>query len=291
MTSAAVLPFSADQVAVISGASSGLGRGTAVKLAQKGITKFCLTARNREGLEETRRICIEQAANKTCEQNFVIVAGKFRTKFEFYFVQAREVFLISGDITEQSVCEQIVNETISKLGRIDILFNNAGMAAFGTFEQVPMEAFDRILDVNLKSAVMLSRMFIPHLKKSKGVILNNSSIGASSPIVSSGYYCISKAALDMFTQCLALEMAPSGVRVNSVNPGIVNTGIHGKAGLPKEMADAFMAKCEQIHPLGRTATVEEVSNLVAFLASSESSFMTGVNAHISGGLNIRDPFS
>ncbi len=284
------LPFDSDQVAVITGASTGLGRAAAVKLAQKGITKFCLTARNQEGLEETRSQCIEDAANKTCEQNFVIVAGKFRTKFEFDILQTRDMFLVSGDISEQSVCEQIVNETISKLGRIDILFNNAGYLLIGTFEETSMENFDSIMNVNLRSPVMLTRMCIPHLKTTKGVVVNNSSINGTKAVVSTGYYCMTKSALDMFTKCLALEMAPFGVRVNTVSPGIVDTGNHQRAGLTREVVDMVMEKCKVTHPIGRPGTAEEIANVVAFLASSESSFVTGTINHVSGGVQCSDPF-
>ena len=133
------------------------------------------------------------------------------------------------------------------------------------------------------------RLCIPYLKKSQGNIVNVSSLGGVLPLENTGYYCMTKAAMDMLSQCLALELAPLGVRVNSVNPGVVDTGIHVKAGLPQEVLDAYLAKAEKTHPIGRTGKAEEVANAIAFIASKEASFMTGNITPVGGGINCADP--
>ncbi len=199
--------------------------------------------------------------------------------------------MFPGDITEQSVCEQIVNETISKLGRIDILFNNAGTLHLGLMEDSPMENFDSIMNLNLRSAVMLTRLCMPHLKTSKGVVINNSSTCGKRAVKTAPYYCMSKAALDMLTKCLALELAPSGVRVNTISPGIVDTPIYTTIGLSQEAIDGLLERSKTTHLLGRSGTVEETANVIAFLASEESAFMTGTINHVSGGLQCNNPLN
>ena len=134
------------------------------------------------------------------------------------------------------------------------------------------------------------RLCIPHLRKTKGNIVNNSSVAGLRPIKNGAYCCMSKAALDMFTQCLALELAPDGVRVNSVNPAVIETENLRNSGLDEEALKQLMEKCKQIHPLGRAGTAVEVANVIAFLASREASFMTGALVPVCGGASCSDPF-
>ena len=175
MASSNTLPFN-DEVAVITGASSGIGRGAAVKLAQKGVVKFCLTGRNQSELEQTRKLRMEQSANSLTEESFVLVAGKLEFKEKFHKTLKYADRWFTGDIAEESVCKKIVNETIAKLGKIDILFNNAGISATGTIENLNLDTFDKLFDVNLKSTMRLTRMIIPHLKTSKRAVINCSSV-------------------------------------------------------------------------------------------------------------------
>ena len=119
----------------------------------------------------------------------------------------------------EGLCEKIVEECIAKFGRIDILFNNAGFTIFGRIFDQSIESYQTIFDVNLKSTVCLTKLCIPYLRETKGNIVNNSSVLATTPVEQMGFYCMSKAALDMFTKCIALEEGKNGIRANNVNPG------------------------------------------------------------------------
>ena len=119
----------------------------------------------------------------------------------------------------EGLCEKIVDNCIAKFGRIDILFNNAGFTIFGLLSDQPIKTYDTIFDVNLKSTIRLTKLCIPYLRETKGNIVNNSSVLATTPVENMGFYCMSKAALDMFTKCIALEEGKNGIRANNVNPG------------------------------------------------------------------------
>ena len=124
-----------------------------------------------------------------------------------------------GDLRTEGIFEEIVNNCIQKFGRIDILVNNAGLSLCGLLADHPIEAYETVFDVNLKSAICLTKLCIPYLRESKGNVVNTSSILANVPLETFGYYCMSKAALDMFTKCIALEEGKNGIRANNVNPG------------------------------------------------------------------------
>ena len=145
------------------------------------------------------------------------------------------------------------------------------------------------MDINVRSLVGIAQLCIPHLKKTKGSIVNVSSVNGIRSFANVGYYCMSKAAVDMFTKCLALELAEDGVRVNAVNPGVVYTNVHKRAGMSEEQYAQFLERTKTTHPLGRHGEVEEVANAIVFLASKEASFMTGNLTPIDGGRNCVCP--
>ncbi|ESP04762.1 hypothetical protein LOTGIDRAFT_109558, partial [Lottia gigantea] len=183
------------------GASSGIGRGTAVHFAKLG-SKLSLHGRDGATLEETATLCIEAGASK------------------------ENILTVLGDLTDESIREKVANKTVEKFGHLDVLVNNAGTLFSSTTLQTPNDKFDLVMDVNLKAPFALTKLAAPHLIKSKGCIVNVSSICGARAMPEIGVYCMSKAALDMFTECICLELAPKGVRVNSVNPGIVISNIH-----------------------------------------------------------------
>ena len=194
-----------------------------------------------------------------------------------------------GDITDELVLKSIVDKTLETFGRIDILINNAGIFKSGGFEWAPVAIFDEIMDTNVRSMVVLTQLCISHLKKTKGSIVNVSSVNGFRPFVNDGYYCMSKAAVDMFTKCLALELAPDGVRVNAVNPGVILTNIHTRGGMDDSQYREFLDRSKQTHPLGRVGETEEVANVIAFLVSRRASFITGSLTPIDGGRNCVCP--
>ena len=169
------------------------------------------------------------------------------------------------------------------MGRIDILVNNAGTIGGGLQQNTPISQFDFLMKTNLRSPVVLTQLCIPHLRKTKGTVVNVSSIAGVRSFSYASNYCILKAALDMFTKCLALEMAPDGVRVNSVNPGVIDTPIFDKLGIFGKRREKYMEERRKSHPLGRNGTVDDVSKSICFLASSRASFMTGNTTMVDGG--------
>ena len=135
--------------------------------------------------------------------------------------------MFSGDLTETQTIENIVGETIKMFGKIDILINNAGWV-FGLlpiFDQT-IDNFQQTFDLNVKAVVILTKLCLPYLRESKGSVINVSSTGSVRNFDKFAFYCMSKTALDMFTKCLATEEGKNGIRVNSVNPGFVDTGNH-----------------------------------------------------------------
>ena len=188
-----------------------------------------------------------------------------------------------------SISKNIVDKTIEKFGQIDILVNSAGIIKSGPFETSSVANFDELMNINVRSVVVLTQLCIPHLKKTKGSVVNVSSVNGIRSFANVGYYCMSKAAVDMFTKCLALELAPDGVRVNAVNPGVVVTNIHKRGGMDDEQYRGFLERAKQTHPLGRPGETEEVANAITFLASKQASFMTGNLTPVDGGRNCVCP--
>ncbi|KAK5964939.1 Oxidoreductase [Trichostrongylus colubriformis] len=136
---------------------------------------------------------------------------------------------------------------------------------------------------------MLTRLALPHIIKTKGTVVNVSSIAGPCVFPGVAYYCMSKAAIDQFTKCLALEMAPHGVRVNAVNPGVIVTEVHKRAGMDDRTYEGFLEKCKKTHALGRVGEPAEVAEAVLFLASEKSSFTTGELLKVDGGRGIMTP--
>ena len=206
------------------------------------------------------------------------------------FFNSRQTFKIfSGDITEEETCKSIFSKTIEAFGRINILINNAGVMKTGLQETTSIDQYDELMNVNVRSVVFLTQLCIPELKKTKGTVVNVSSLSGVRSFPGVGFYCMSKAALDMFTKCLALELAASGVRVNSVNPGVIVTPLQKRGGMSEEEYSVYLEKNQNFHPLGRVGDVDEVADVIAFLASSKASFMTGNITSIDGGRNLLCP--
>ena len=222
------------------------------------------------------------------------IAGVFFTSEEccrsfIFFKNRNSKICISGDITEESICKSVVDKTLDLFGQIDILVNNAGIIKTGPFETSSICNYDELNNINVRSIVLLTQLCIPHLKKTKGSVVNVSSVNGIRSFANVGYYCMTKAALDMYTKCLALELASDGVRVNAVNPGVIVTNIHTRAGMDQVQYDAFLERAKETHALGRPGVVEEVADAIAFLASSQSSFMTGNLTSVDGGRNLMCP--
>lgn len=249
------------KVVVITGASSGIGAGAAEYLAQFNAS-VVLVGRNGDRLKNAHIKC----ANR--ENHLSIIA----------------------DVTDANDRENIINKALEKFGRIDVLINNAGIAREGEVEGFSMDEFDEVFDINVKSAFALTQLTIPHLIKSKGNIVNISSVSGTRAVIGRTCYGMSKAALDHFTRCLALELAPDGIRVNSVNPAVIKTDFERNMGMNEAQYEQFVKSACKTNLFGRCGKVDEVAKSIGFLASNEmSSFITGAVLAVDAGKAIMCP--
>jgi NAD(P)-dependent dehydrogenase (short-subunit alcohol dehydrogenase family) len=193
------------------------------------------------------------------------------------------VHFFAGDITDAQFRESLIKETVNKLGKLDILVNSAGIIGMGTIETTTLEQYDQMMDINLRSIFHLSQLAVPHLEKTQGNIVNLSSVAGLRSFPGLLSYCVSKAALDQMTRCMALELAASKIRVNAVNPGVVVTNLHRRSGMPEESYRKFVEHSKTTHPIGRVGDPAEVAQLIAYLASDSAGWITGVTYSIDGG--------
>jgi NAD(P)-dependent dehydrogenase (short-subunit alcohol dehydrogenase family) len=240
---------------LVTGATSGIGRATALLFAGAG-ADVAATGRNAAALAALTR----EAAG---------APGRIRTW--------------AGDVTEADFRPRLVSESAAALGGIDVLVNAAGIIAIANWETTSLADWDRMLDVNLRAVFALTQLAIPHLARSRGAIVNVSSVTGPRAFPGVLAYCVSKAGLDQLTRCLALELAPQGVRVNAVNPGVVRTNLHRTSGMSEERYAAFLEHSKTTHPLGRIGEPEDVAGAIAFLASDLSSWITGATIAVDGG--------
>jgi NAD(P)-dependent dehydrogenase (short-subunit alcohol dehydrogenase family) len=193
------------------------------------------------------------------------------------------------DVTEAAAPARIVGQALSSFGgpgSIDVLVNAAGIIASAGVADTTDEAWDAMMDVNVRAVFRLIREVVPHLAKSRGAIVNLSSVAGTRAFPGVAAYCVSKAAVDQLTRCAALDFAPLGVRVNAVNPGVVVTNLHRRSGMDETRYAAFLEHSRSTHPLGRPGTPEEVADLIAFLASPSAAWITGETIAIDGGRHL-----
>ena len=175
---------------------------------------------------------------------------------------------------------------IDVLGGIDILVNAAGHISNGTIENTATEAWDAMLNINLRSVFLLMQKALPSLIERRGNIVNVSSVTGLRAFPGVLAYCVSKAGVDQLTRCAALEMAPHGVRINAVNPGVVISNLHRRSGMNEENYAAFLDRSKTTHPLGRAGNPDEIADLIAFLASDRAGWITGETISIDGGRHL-----
>ena len=190
---------------------------------------------------------------------------------------------VAADVTNCDDLRVAVDEAIGRSGRLDVLVNAAGHISAGTIEDTSAEAWDAMMNVNLRAAFQLMQLCAPHLVKTRGNIINVSSVTGLRSFPGVLAYCVSKAGLDQLTRCAALELAPKGVRVNAVNPGVVITEIHKRGGMTNEAYATFLEHSKTTHPIGRVGEADEIADLVTYLASERASWITGATYSIDGG--------
>merc|ERR1719266_1510404 len=152
-----------------------------------------------------------------------------------------------------------------------------------------MAQYDRVMNTNMRAIYSITMLAVPHLVKTKGNVVNVSSVNGIRSFPGVLAYNVSKAAVDQFTRCVALELAPKQVRVNSVNPGVIITELQKRGGLDQERYEKFLEHSKTTHALGRPGEPEEVAKAIAFLASDESSFTTGASLPVDGGRHAMCP--
>ena len=243
------------KVVIVTGASSGIGRATALLFARNGANVIAVGRNQKElgGLREDSQ------------------GGEGSVKVHL------------SDIREHSQVERMINDTVQNFGQIDVLVNSAGIIMNGTIENTTLDDWDKMFDINLRSLFFMTQKCIPHLEKSKGNIVNVSSVAGTRAFPNVLAYCVSKAGVDQLTRCAALELAPKGIRVNAVNPGVVVTDIHKRGGMTEEAYEAFLERSKQTHPIGRVGSAREVAELILYLASERASWITGATYSIDGG--------
>ncbi len=241
--------------ALVTGASSGIGKATAIRLAKEGIN-LSLIGRNKKALQETADLVTETGS---------------------------EALVLPTDVTKEDETKKCIEETVDHFGRLDILVNAAGIIGTGTIENTTLEAWDTMFNINLRSVFHLMQLAVPHLKKTHGSIVNVSSVTGLRAFPGILAYCVSKAGVDQLTRCAALELAEKGIRVNAVNPGVVRTNLHLRGGMDKNAYEMFLKRSKETHPLGRVGKPEEIAELILFLASPRAGWITGTTISIDGG--------
>ena len=244
-----------DKVTLVTGASSGIGRATALMLAANGARVAINFHQNQAGAEAVRKEIADAGGS---------------------------AIIIQADVARTSEVQSLVEQTVAEFGPIDILVNNAGsLVERLRILELTEERWDEVIDLNLKSAFLCCRAVAASMIERKtGAIINVSSIaGRTGGALGSIHYSTAKGGLITFTKGLAKELAPFGVRVNAVSPGVIDTHYHEQFSTP-EMMKGYISGI----PLGRVGTPEEVAAVICFLASDASGYLAGETIEINGGM-------
>jgi NAD(P)-dependent dehydrogenase (short-subunit alcohol dehydrogenase family) len=244
-----------DKVVIITGARRGMGKSHALAFAKEG-----------------SKVVVSDISLEDCQK---VVKEIEEIK--------GEAMAVKCDVSKKEEVQEMIEKTIKKWGKIDILINNAGIADFKNFLELKEEDWDRTIDINLKGYFLVAQAVAKEMVKRKsGVIINIASIamgqvGIGFPSLT--HYCASKGGIVGMTEAMAIELAPFNIRVNVISPGAIETPMVDPLKADKKTIEALLARI----PMKRMGKPEEVSNLVLFLASESSSYMTGADVVIDGG--------
>jgi NAD(P)-dependent dehydrogenase (short-subunit alcohol dehydrogenase family) len=218
-------------------------------------------------------------------------SGIGRAAAERFLADGATVMLVGRNETVlRDIADQAVGErgrayivAAELMGGLDVLVNAAGILKGGTIENTSLDLWDEMMNINLRSIFHLMTLVVPHLEQTRGNVVNVSSVTGLRSFPGVLAYCVSKAGLDQLTRCAALELAPKGIRVNAVNPGVVVTNLHRAGGMNEEAYGKFLEHSKTTHPLGRVGDPREIADLIYFLASDQAGWITGATVSIDGG--------
>jgi NAD(P)-dependent dehydrogenase (short-subunit alcohol dehydrogenase family) len=242
---------------IVTGGASGIGKATAERFLEEGAKVAILDVSKKNG---------EVALRELKKKGFAPL-------------------ILTGDVAKSSDVKSMVGKAKAKLGRIDVLFNNAGILVEGTVEDVTEDEWDRIMAVNVKGVFLMSKEVVPiMLKQRRGVIVNNASCSGLVGDRSAIAYNTSKGAVVLMTKCMALDYAKKNIRVNCVCPGEIDTPMFRQEAKSRRMpVGEYRKELSECHPIGRLGVPSEVANAVLFLASDQASFITGAAFSVDGG--------
>lgn len=249
------------KVVLVTGSSQGIGAATAVQFAKLG-AKVIITGRNAENLKRVAKNCEEVSKEKP--------------------------LVVVGDMAEEKFAQTLLEATIKEFKKLDVLVNNAAVGGTGGIQDVSlsMEQYDKLFNVNIKSVYRLTKLAIPYLIETKGNIINISSTAGLRPFPKSLDYSMTKAALEQFTRCLALELASKQVRVNVVSPGPVYTNFRQGYGFTDEQTEKLYEFLIANNPMKRIAQPEEIAAAIVFLAGEGASYITGASLPVDAGFQL-----
>jgi NAD(P)-dependent dehydrogenase (short-subunit alcohol dehydrogenase family) len=240
------------KVAVVTGGNSGIGLATAQLFHQEG-AKVAISGRDQKTLD---------AAVKS-------IGG--------------DVLAVRADVSKLTDLDKFYKAVADKFGKIDIIFANAGIAKFAPFTDSTEALFDETFDINVKGVFFTIQKALPLLNDGASIIINSSVVNETG-LAAASVYAATKAAVRSFARTLTTELVDRGIRVNVVSPGPITTPIFGRTGLPQEAIDQFAREATTKVPMKRFGKPEEVADTVLFLASPSSSYITGVDINVDGGM-------
>jgi NAD(P)-dependent dehydrogenase (short-subunit alcohol dehydrogenase family) len=240
------------KVAVVTGGNSGIGLATAKRLQEEG-ARVAISGRSKKTLDEAVRTI------------------------------GNGVVAVQADVAKLADVDRLYGEVSQKLGKIDVLFVNAGIAKIALLAETSESSYDEQFNINIKGAYFTIQKALPLLNEGASIILNTS-VADSKGTAGTSAYSATKAALRSLARTAAAELAGRGIRVNTVAPGPIVTPIFGRAGLPKDAVDEFAKEIVAKVPMKRFGQPEEVAATVAFLASQDASYITGVEINVDGGM-------